>query len=272
LEWSKVKNIIIIILLLVNGFLLLLVGGQQYRVQLYQRSALTQALQVLEQNGINVTQDVLDEAEQTGLPAALTADRDTDAEASLAHALLGEDASCASQSGGVYLYTSPAGSATFRTGGSFRADLITGSESGGSNTSHALRFLKELGLTCEAVSTDNDGSTVTVRQLLNGVPLYSCQLELEYADDRLTTISGTLMTGEPAADSDTVLDLPTALIRFMAAIRDSGDVCSSITALRPGYRSAQTFGSVVQLTPVWLVTTNVSSYYLDGATGEVTRS
>jgi hypothetical protein len=80
------------------------------------------------------------------------------------------------------------------------------------------------------------------------------------------------MTASPsAADSDEALDLPTALIRFMAAVRDSGDVCSSVTALRPGYRSAQTFGSVVQLTPVWLVSTNVSEYYLDGATGELTR-
>jgi hypothetical protein len=271
LEWPKVKNIIILILLLVNAFLLLLVGGQQYHVRLYQRSALTQAAQVLEQNGIQVSQQVLDQADGT-LPAALSADRDTDAEAALARALLGEDVSCSSQSG-VYTYTSSAGSAVFRAGGSFSAELTGGESSGGDNAGHAIAFLQALDLECEFLFLDGDGCTVTVRQLLDGVPLYSCQLELEYEDDRLFSLSGTVMAAATAAaDSDSSLDLPTALIRFMAAVRDSGDVCSSVTGLRPGYRSAQSFGSVVQLTPVWLVSTNVSDYYLDGITGELTRT
>jgi hypothetical protein len=269
LELPKVKNIIIFILLLVNGFLLLLVGGQQYRVKLYQRSALTQAAQVLEQNGIQVSQDALEQADT--LPAALSVSRDVDSEADFAHALLGDDAVCTSQSG-VYTYTSSAGTAIFRSGGGFRADLADGPDSHGDNASHAAQFLRELGLTCEVLSADSGGA-VSVRQLLDGVPLYSCQLTLEYDENRLTSIQGTVMTASPtAADSDDALDLPTALIRFMAAVRDSGDVCSSVTALRPGYRSAQTFGSVVQLTPVWQVSTNVSDYYLDGATGELTRA
>jgi hypothetical protein len=272
LEWSKVKNIIILILLLVNGFLLFLVGWQQYQVRLYQRSALTQAAQVLELNGIQVSQAALDQAESGTSLTALSADRSVDSEAVLARALLGGDAACISQSGGVYTYTSPAGTAIFRSGGSFRADLVDGPDSRGDNAAHATQFLKELGLTSEVLSADSDG-TVDLRQLLDGVPLYSCQLSLEYDEGRLVSIYGTVMAATPAssADSADTLDLPTALIRFMSAIRDSGDVCSSVTGLRPGYRSSQAFGSVVQLTPVWLVTTNVSDYYLDGTTGELIR-
>ena len=52
MEWSKVKNIIILMLLLVNGFLLVLVAARREETDRYQQSALTQAVQVLEQNGI----------------------------------------------------------------------------------------------------------------------------------------------------------------------------------------------------------------------------
>ena len=62
MEWPKLKNIIILILLLVNGFLLVLVVGREFQVNRYERSALTQAGQVLAQNGITVEDDLLSRA------------------------------------------------------------------------------------------------------------------------------------------------------------------------------------------------------------------
>ncbi len=73
MEWSKIKNIIILLLLLVNGFLLVLVGMRQGENRRYQQSALTQALQVLERSGIQVSQSGLEDAQglspqETGHP------------------------------------------------------------------------------------------------------------------------------------------------------------------------------------------------------------
>ncbi len=55
----------------------------------------------------------------------------------------------------------------------------------------------------------------------------------------------------------------------MAGVLERGDLCSSVTALRAGYQLTQSFGADLHLTPVWLVSTNVGSYYLDGVTGEL---
>lgn len=70
MEWPKLKNIIILILLLVNGFLLVLVVGREFQVSRYERSAFTQAGQVLAQNGITVDEDLLEQAVRESLGAA----------------------------------------------------------------------------------------------------------------------------------------------------------------------------------------------------------
>ena len=75
MEWPKLKNIIILILLLVNGFLLVLVVGRELQVARYERSALTQAGQILAQNGISVEEDLLYEAARSSL-IPLTVQRD----------------------------------------------------------------------------------------------------------------------------------------------------------------------------------------------------
>ena len=67
MEWPKLKNIIILILLLVNGFLLVLVVGREFQVSRYERSAFTQAGQVLAQNGITVDEDLLEQAVRESL-------------------------------------------------------------------------------------------------------------------------------------------------------------------------------------------------------------
>ena len=72
MEWPKLKNIIILILLLVNGFLLVLVVGREFQVSRYERSAFTQAGQVLAQNGITVDEDLLEQAVRKGRSLGLS--------------------------------------------------------------------------------------------------------------------------------------------------------------------------------------------------------
>lgn len=273
MEWPKVKNIIILILVLVNIFLLALVGGQQRQIRRYEQSSLLQAAKVLEQNGIAIEEDTVLQAASSLSP--MTSSRDLDREAAIAQGLLGHDVVCTDRRGGLYIYSNPAGSAAFRSSGDVDFTLTNCPLNGSRPADHAADLLKAMGLEGELAETSDDGSTLIFRQLWDGVPLYSCRLTFSYDGGRLRSISGSLLACSsllPAEDGSGAMPLSTALVRFMKGILDSGDVCSAITGLRPGYRTTQTFGSSASLTPVWLVSTNVSEYYLNAVTGEVSRA
>ena len=273
MEWPKLKNIIILILLLVNGFLLVLVVGREFQVSRYERSAFTQAGQVLAQNGITVDEDLLEQAVRESL-VPLTVQRDLQAEMDIAQALLGCQAVRTDQGGGLYGYDSDRGSALFRSNGDFSFSLLDCPLDGQSPSNHAADILKQMGLNGEELGSQTAGeqTKVSFRQVLNDVPVYTCRLDFLYGNGRLLSISGTLMTGSvtPVSTPSSALDLPTALISFLRGVLERGDVCSSIDGLRLGYRSSQAFGADIRLTPTWLITTNISGYYLDAATGTLT--
>ena len=77
----------------------------------------------------------------------------------------------------------------------------------------------------------------------------------------------------PQADAAAGDNLPvsTALMRFLSAVTESGDVCRSITTMTAGYLHSTSFTDPVRLSPVWFITTDTASYYLDAATGDLTR-
>lgn len=53
MQWSKIKSIALLILALVNVVLLVMVGTQEYSSAKYQEEARTQAVALLEKNGID---------------------------------------------------------------------------------------------------------------------------------------------------------------------------------------------------------------------------
>ena len=276
MDWSKLKNIIILILLLVNGFLLVLVVGQSIQVDRYQRSALTQAGEILAQNGISVDDTLLRQVQGLSL-SPLSVRRNLQRELELARLLLGEDTVRTDQGGGLYGYDSGRGSALFRPNGDLSVTFSVPEGGGEDPARHAAALLDTLGLEAELIQQQalaGDSQALTFRQLVNGVPVYSCQLVFAYEDGQLRTIQGAALTGDiqPAQSAGDIQDLPTALIRFLSGVLTSGDVCSAIEDLQLGYRGSQTFGEESVLSPVWLISTNISDYYLDAATGELTRT
>ena len=268
MEWSKLKNIIIVILLLVNGFLLVLVGGQEIQVRRYEHSALTGAAAVLEQGGITVETDVLKQA-KSGLTAQ-SISRDIQAEADFARTLLGGDTAVTDQGGGLYVYTGAQGSMVFRSGGTVEAALTDYPVEPEQREAQVRQLLADLGLRCELLGSQGDA--IVCRQLLEDAPLFSCRLTFQFSGERLLSVSGSLVLGSPVSESSAQsLSVPTAVIRFLDGIRASGDVCTAVTEMRPGYRSSQSFDAAIHLTPVWLVSTDVSEYYLDSITGRLAR-
>ena len=268
MEWPRVKTLIILILLLINGFLLALVGVQQHQVSRYQHSALTQAVAVLERGGIAVDSTLL-----VAAPAPLTVQRASD-DAALAEALLGPGLVHEDQGGGLHRYAGPGGEAVFRSGGALSVHFSAAAAPDSDLEAHARSLLEAMGLQGKLWETRQNADTLslTFHQLWENTPIFSCPITLEYEGRQLRSLQATLLlSSSQRAEGSATLDLPTALIRFRAGILSSGDVCSSITAFRPGYRTNSTFGSSVALSPVWRISTNTAEYYLDALTGALTR-
>lgn len=273
MEWRKLKNLIILILLVVNGFLLVLVGSRREESLRYERTALDQTVEVLRRGGIDVDLDAV--ADGAGL-TPVTVERDLDREALLAQTLLGEKVQGDNRGGGLYLYQGALGEVSIRSGGELSAEFEPdGYWNAEHPERHAAALLKKLGVEAELTgAAETDGQTsLRFRQSWNRTSLFSCELELAYREGRLCSLSGTLLMAEAGtAETGQVLTLPTALMRFSEEIATAGDVCSAIRSMEAGYRgTAQSLSGGVRLAPVWLVSTDTASYYLDCITGALTR-
>lgn len=275
MEWSKVKNIIILILLLVNGFLLVLVAAREGESRRYRDSALTQAVEVLERSGIQVDRAGL--ADVDGLEP-LQVDRDVEREGQLAAALLGEAVDGVDQGGGVYSYAGSLGRVEIRSGGALSAQLEDDPAWRAQDPAALAReLLERMGVEAvpEGQSLEQGSGTVSFRQSWQGAALFSGRVEFTFEQGRLTGVEGVLLIQSPGreeAAGGQPLTLPTALLRFLDGILASGDVCSAVEGMEPGYLASQSFSGSVQLSPAWKITTNMAVYYLNALTGELTRA
>ena len=273
MEWYRLKNIIILILLLLNGFLLVLVAVRLSESARYERAALEQTVEALANRGIEVDPDGLS---SPGTLPPLNLERDLEAEQALVRALLDEAVEADNLGGGLYLYRGALGEVSVRAGGELSAALADSPAWDAADPEdHAAALLKKMGISAQPLGTeDREGRrSVRFRQVWNKVPVFSCEVEFVYENGRLRTIQGTLLTaGQGTEEAGEVLSLPTALMRFLDGVTATGDVCSAINSMEAGYRvSSQPLSGGVRLTAVWLVSSNTADYYLDGATGALTR-
>ena len=273
MEWRRLKNVIILILLLLNGFLLVLAVSRRNEAAQYDRKALENTVEVLAGRGIEVDPDGLTSA---GDLPPLSLERDLEAEQKLVRALLDEAVEADNRGGGLYLYQGTLGEVSVRAGGELSASLSDDPVwDAGSPEDHAAALLKRMGVSARqlGVETREDRRLVRFRQLWNKTPVFSCEVEFVYENGRLRAIQGTLLTaGQGIEEAGEVLSLPTALLRFLDGVTATGDVCSAIRSMEAGYRiGPQPLSGGVRLTAVWLVSSDTADYYLDGATGALTR-
>ncbi len=272
MEWHRVKTVIIMILLVLNGFLLVLVGTRRTESLRYEQSALDGTIQVLSEYGIELSSDVITTRE--GCQVGMT-ERSVAAEANIASILLGEVVEGENRGGGLYTYSTQLGELNFRTGGELSAQLADVPDWQTDDPErHSDALMGTLKIEYRHIRSEiSDGSgEVLYVQLLDGAPLFSCQMVFTYESGKLVSMSGTLLaTGEPQMESSDVLSLPTVLMRFLDDVLTSGDVCSAILKVEPGYLISQSFTSTIKLSPTWYISTNTADYYVDGVTGELTR-
>ena len=271
MEWAKIKNIVILILCTVNLLLLALLLHRANTSRVQSSELLSDAVSILADNGVALPDTVV---VPEGTLSALSMERDTALESTLAQALLGP---CESEaSGSTYTYVNSQGSAIFRSTGDF---VITFSTQGsplaqGELSAHAVDLMQGLGLTCRVESQTQSASQtqVTLCQLWEEVPVFSCQIVLTYDGQSLQSIQGRRMLarqGVPLPDS--VLSPPTALVRFLSSIISNGEVCNTILQIQSGYQMSVSLTEPAALRPVWRLSTDTGDFDLDLTSGTAVR-
>ncbi len=268
MEWSKIKNIIILILLGLNLFLLVMVASQELQSRQFRQEARTEAVALLQRNGIQVESSRL--PADTSLPT-LTLEENPAAGETLARALLGADA--AQQSSGVRaVYTSPQGEMEAFSTGRFAVDFAAEALPVGDSTpeSHASALLQRAGIQAEYLeSTSAEGIQVlTYRQQWSDTPVFNAQITLAYTDGALRHMEGVLLpTGSSAQQQEETITVATLLVRFLSQRNESGRMFSQILSLVPGYHFSGT--RPFTLTPAWYITTDTGTYLLSALDGSL---
>ena len=262
MEWPKLKNIILTILVVTDLFLLSLVGLRSWNSARYLEQARANALQVLEQNAIKMDPGAL--PEDRSLPVAVfTWEREK--EETLLEPLLGEVEESA-QGSGRYQYDGKKGTAWLLSRGEFVVDLKQGAyPESGELEEQAVKALALMGIESMVLSSreETGREKVTLLQLWNAVPVYTCQIEVTGFDGGLQTISGTRLNGTPASAGELEMSAVTGLLRFLEKFEETGDVCTEILTMQAGYQLTTSVSGTSVLRPVWYFVTDTGAYALD---------
>ena len=119
MERSRLKTIIILILALVNLALALSLGLGLHQGRTAEAALLSELRERFTAEGCALPQDIPTDTP----PMVVTMERDSSREGEMAEAILGEGTEYIDQGGGIAVYRSGSGQATFRAGGSFSVTL-----------------------------------------------------------------------------------------------------------------------------------------------------
>ena len=265
MKTSRIKNIVIVILALVNAFLLVLLLGRRNQQRVAYEHSVEQLSLLLTNNGIAFDTSLL--PEQVFFPAAEPA-HDADAEAAFARALLGDDAAARSTGGGSFVYESDRGSLQFRANGTVDGSMDRPAEDPADFLNAALSSLGYR-FDTSGISSDGSGAVAAVREV-DGLKIFNAPLTFTFENNILTSVSGSFLPSltltAPADGTDAI----SALVRFLDYRNSNGLVCTQITSLDCGYL-LQSSATGAKLVPAWQIATDVSEYYVNSATGEITR-
>mgnify|MGYP003218621063 CR=1 FL=1 len=246
MKTSRLKNIVIVILLLVNAFLLFLLLSRRAEERDSNERRVEQLCTLFEKNGVAFDRALLPD-EETHL--SLSLERDAAREEAFASA--GEYGSCSIRSGGT-------------------ADALL-SRPVDDPESFCKQFFKTFGYTfLTSQLTDGSGSVTGMRSE-KGQLIFNASLTLTFSDSSLTGVSGTFLPALDEGRRTDGLDAVDALVHFLDYCSVSGVVCTEVRALDEGYLLQTSSASPLRLQGVWRISTDVSSYYVNCKTGEITR-
>lgn len=263
----RLKNIIIIILLLVNSFLTgsLVVRQTSERTSLHQTAE--QLVELLAADGITLEADSIPAGAP---PACLSLPRDIEQEQNVAAFFLGRNPIRSDRGGEIYAYTgNTGGAAQFRAGGSFDIACTQSSTDG---ADLVRDFCRRFSYEEPVFMLDDSGSGTATAVCLRGkLPVFNCTVTFTLDQGTLIAVSGTLLPKNSSAASyeQEPLSAAAALTAFQTMRREQQAAVSSITEISSCYE-LQSTASALTLVPVWCITTDTESYYVNCITGVVT--
>lgn len=271
MDTSKIKNIIILILLAVNVFLFAALIGDRAQTRAVKTAAWEAAVEAVERAGISVSEDI---SADLATPSVYTLRRDMDSEREWLERVLGS-VTAADLGGNIWFYSSESGQASVRGAG--ECDILFSTDSFGTGRSaakSAAKVMKKLGLEPDeanaAVNSGRDGASVTLGCLWQGCPVYNAKVSFTFSEDYLVMISGTrIFDRQVQVSGEGVLDELSVMLRFVEAVSEQGFVCSSLSALDPGYIFSVAVSGEGTLNPVWRFTTDTGEIYINAVTGRV---
>lgn len=274
---SKLKNLALLVLLLANLVLLGLLFPEKAAAR-REDAAMRQSLSDLYAGQqVTLNPEIIPD---TVTLYMLELAENPDANLQAASALLGETILVQDDST-RYLstYESKSGQCSIGRNGSFQAEL-TGSQPVKDLRKHTEKLLQDMGFQTlylsDPVRLRAGVFSLTASQTVLGVPLFSEGLTMTYGNNCLTDLNGVFYTGANTLTriSDSAcLSAADALVSFLSARFDLGWVGSAVTDMEQGYlRSETAAAAAVHLTPVWKLTTDTGSFYVDGISGEITAA
>lgn len=271
MDTSKIKNIIILILLAVNVFLFAALIGDRAQTRAVKTAAWEAAVEAVERAGISVSEDI---SADLATPSVYTLRRDMDSEREWLERVLGS-VTAADLGGNIWFYSSGSGQASVRGAG--ECDILFSTDAFGTGRSaakSAAKVMKKLGLEPDEananVNSGRDGASVKLGCLWQGCPVYNAGLSFTFSEDYLVMISGTrIFDRQVQVSGEGVLDELSVMLRFVEAVSEQGFVCSSLSALDPGYIFSVAVSGEGTLTPVWRFTTDTGEIYINAVTGRV---
>ena len=226
---------------------------------------LAQLAQLYASNGVALSAAAVPEDARL---SAVDPERDLAAEAAFAEALLGR---CGSEEmgGGIYRYTGEAGQCLLRSSGMVEAALDRAVDD---PEQFADRLCESFGYRLESSELTALSGTVRAVRVVSENVVFNAGLDLVFSDGRLVSVAGFFLpAAEAAAAAEKSMGAVTALVRFLDYSNSSGEVCTAITGVDSGYLLQNTAPAAVRLLPAWRISTDVNQYYVNMATGEVTR-
>lgn len=269
METRKLKNITILILLLLNLFLLFLLLHFRSQKAGSRQKLRDQLLSLYASSAVALPEEerLLDAAP----PDSLSLTRDLGHEAAIAAFLLGQEAEGDAQGGGIYTYTGPYGTVQFRSNGAF--DYVPRNQRVPAPMDFCREFCQRFGYASDpSPSLSGLSGSFTALRSVGDVPVHNASLSFLFEDGLLLSVSGSCLslTGSASLPGSryTAVD---ALVKFLDYRNTSGVVCSAVTDVQPAYELQTATAQPLSLAAKWQVSTDTYLYYIDCATGEISR-
>lgn len=265
MERYRLKNIIILILVLVNISLLSSLVYRKSEESAALRRTEEELVELFASSGITLENRAISWEAPT---PPLMLSRSEALERQAAEFLLGPSPRVSSQ-GGTNTYTAPQGSVQFRSNGSFEASGVLCKEDPQDFCRKFCSKFSYSDLSFRLDSTTQYTGTAVFRHEKKSV--YNCTVTFTIRDGVLVRVSGTILPQEGiSAEKEELLSAAAALTTFQQMRLEEGTVGSSILATTLCYELESTPAAQMTLESSWCIATDISRYYVNCSTGEIT--